>query len=97
MLTVAVFVGLMLLPQVAPALKDFKSLDPHDLPQIWDFPLPTNSWYNAHVAPYQSSIGTTLQNCASSGLFYEVGLGQNISAALNELFQSAVASAHLTQ
>jgi Flp pilus assembly protein TadG len=61
------------------------------------FPLPTNSWYNAHVAPYQSSIGTTLQNCASSGLFYEVGLGQNISAALNELFQSAVASAHLTQ
>jgi Flp pilus assembly protein TadG len=61
------------------------------------FPLPTNSWYNAHVAPFQSSIGTTLQNCASSGLFYEVGLGQNISAALNELFQSAVASAHLTQ
>jgi lysophospholipase L1-like esterase len=42
MLTVAVFAGLMLLPQVAPALKDFKSLDPHDLPQIWDFPLPTS-------------------------------------------------------
>jgi Flp pilus assembly protein TadG len=61
------------------------------------FPLPTNSWYNSHVAPYQASIGTTLQNCASSGLFYEVGLGQDISAALNELFQSAVASAHLTQ
>jgi hypothetical protein len=61
------------------------------------FPLTTNSFYNSYVAPIQGSIGTTLQNCASSGLFYEVGLGQDISAALNELFQSAVASAHLTQ
>jgi Flp pilus assembly protein TadG len=61
------------------------------------FPLPTNSWYNTYIAPIQPSIGTTLQNCASSGLFYEAGLGQNISAALQELFQSAVNSAHLTQ
>jgi Flp pilus assembly protein TadG len=61
------------------------------------FPLPTNSWYNTYIAPIQPGIGTTLQNCASSGLFYEAGLGQNISAALQELFQSAVNSAHLTQ
>ena len=61
------------------------------------FPLPTNTWYNQHVKSYQPSIGTTLQTCASSGLYYEVGLGQNISAALTELFQEAVASAHLTQ
>jgi hypothetical protein len=61
------------------------------------FPLPTNQFYVNNVQPFQPSIGTTLQNCASSGLFYEVGLGQDISAALNELFQSAVASAHLTQ
>ena len=61
------------------------------------FPLPTNSWYVSHIQPFQPSIGTTLQNCASSGLFYEVGLGQDISQALNALFQSAVASAHLTQ
>ncbi len=61
------------------------------------FPLPTNSWYNTYIAPIQPSIGTTLQNCASSGLFYEVGLGQDISAALAELFQNAVNSAHLTQ
>jgi Flp pilus assembly protein TadG len=60
------------------------------------FPLPTNSWYNTYIAPIQPSIGTTLQNCASSGLFYEVGLGQDISAALKQLFQSAVDSAHLT-
>jgi Flp pilus assembly protein TadG len=61
------------------------------------FPLPTNSWYNTYIAPIQPSIGTTLQSCASSGLFYEVGMGQDISAALTTLFQSAVASAHLTQ
>jgi Flp pilus assembly protein TadG len=61
------------------------------------FPLPTNGWYNSYIAPIQPSIGTTLQSCASSGLFYEVGLGQDISAALQELFQEAVASAHLTQ
>jgi Flp pilus assembly protein TadG len=61
------------------------------------FPLPTNSWYNTYIAPIQPSIGTTLQNCASPGLFYEVGLGQNISSALSQLFQAAVDSAHLTQ
>jgi Flp pilus assembly protein TadG len=61
------------------------------------FPLPTNSWYNTYIAPIQGSIGPQLQSCASSGLFYEVGLGQDISTALQELFQSAVASAHLTQ
>jgi hypothetical protein len=60
------------------------------------FPLPTNSWYNSYIAPIQPSIGTTLETCASSGLYYEVGMGQNISAALTELFQEAVASAHLT-
>ena len=61
------------------------------------FPLPTNSWYNTYISPIQASIGPTLQNCASSGLYYEVGLGQDISAALGQLFQAAVASEHLTQ
>jgi Flp pilus assembly protein TadG len=61
------------------------------------FPLPTNSWYNTYISPIQTSIGPTLQNCASSGLYYEVGLGQDISAALSQLFQSAVSSARLTQ
>jgi Flp pilus assembly protein TadG len=60
------------------------------------FPLGADSWYGSHVASYQPSIGTTLQNCASSGLFYEVGMGQDIGLALSQLFQSAVNSAHLT-
>jgi hypothetical protein len=61
------------------------------------FPLSTDGWYNTNVAPFQPDIGTTLQNCASSGLYYEVGMGQDISAGLSQLFQAAVASAHLTQ
>src|SRR6266478_4731661 len=38
-LTVLTFVGLILLPAIAPALKNYKSLDPRDLPSILDFPL----------------------------------------------------------
>jgi Flp pilus assembly protein TadG len=60
------------------------------------FPLGADSWYNSYVASYQPSIGATLQNCASSGLFYEVGMGQDIAAALSQLFQKTVNSAHLT-
>ena len=30
-------------------------------------PLPTNSWYNTYIAPFQPNIGATLQACASPG------------------------------
>jgi hypothetical protein len=67
-------------------------------------PLPTNSWYNSYVAPFNSpgpatgQIATNLQSCASQGLFYDVQSGGDITAALNALFQLVVASAaHLTQ
>jgi Flp pilus assembly protein TadG len=66
--------------------------------------LPTDSWYNSYVAafdtptPASSLIATNLQSCASSGLFYDVQTGGDITAALNNLFQLVVASAaHLTQ
>ena len=61
------------------------------------YPLPTNSWYNTYIAPIQSNIGPTLQNCATPGLYYEVSTGGDISAALGSLFQTAVATAHLSQ
>ncbi len=38
-LTVLTFIGLILLPALAPALKNYKSLDPRDLPSVLDFPL----------------------------------------------------------
>lgn len=61
-------------------------------------PLPTNSWYNIYIAPFQSQISPTMQSCASPGLFYEVSTNGDISAALSDLFSQAVATAaHLTQ
>jgi Flp pilus assembly protein TadG len=60
-------------------------------------PLPTNAWYNSYIAPFQPNIGTTLQSCASPGLYFQVSTDQDISAALVQLFQAAVATAHLTK
>jgi Flp pilus assembly protein TadG len=55
------------------------------------------TWYSGHVAPLQSSIAPTLQNCASSpSLFYQVNTDGDISAAMSSLFSAAVSSARLT-
>jgi hypothetical protein len=59
-------------------------------------PLPTNSFYNNNVAPFQDQIGQQAQACASDGLFFEVGTNGDISAALAALFQKAVSTARLT-
>lgn len=55
-----------------------------------------NSWYNTYIAPFRSSIGTTMQTCATSGYYYEVSSDASISDALNALFQKAIAASHLT-
>jgi len=60
-------------------------------------PLPTNSWYNTWIAPFQSTIGTRMQSCASPGLYFEVSPTDGISSAMSALFQKAVASGRLTQ
>jgi len=59
-------------------------------------PLPTNSWYNTYIAPFQPQIAANMQACASPGLFFQVSTDGDISAAMNQLFQQAVATAHLT-
>lgn len=60
-------------------------------------PLPTNSWYNIYIAPFQSQIAGNMQSCASPGLYTLVTTNGNISAALTNLFNLAVAQAsHLT-
>ena len=61
------------------------------------YPLPTNSFYNSYVAPFQSQIAADAQNCASQGLFFQVDTGGNISDALQTLFLRAVSTARLTQ
>jgi Flp pilus assembly protein TadG len=60
-------------------------------------PLPTNSWYVSYIASFQPNIGTTLQGCASPGLYFQVSTDQDISAAMVALFNIAVATAHLTK
>ena len=60
-------------------------------------PLPTNQFYLQNVASYQPNISSTLQNCASPGLFYEVQTGGDISAAMTSLFQLSVQSAYLSK
>ena len=60
-------------------------------------PLPQNDFYNTYVSPFQPTISTALQNCASSGLFFQVDTGGDITAAMQTLFIKAVGSAHLTQ
>ena len=59
-------------------------------------PLPTNSFYNNNVAPFQDKIAGDAQNCASEGLFFEVNTNGDVTAAMTALFQKAVATAHLT-
>jgi Flp pilus assembly protein TadG len=60
-------------------------------------PLPTNSWYNTWIAPFQSQIATDMQNCASSGLYFEITTDGDITAAMEQLFQQAVSTARLSQ
>jgi Flp pilus assembly protein TadG len=60
------------------------------------------SWYDNHIYEFQPNgvdqVGPSLQqNCASPGLYYQVQVGENISAALVTLFQMALQSSHLTQ
>jgi hypothetical protein len=75
-------------------------------------PLENNFWehtvepilgYTNGSVPYLTSaaitdkIATSLTTCASPGLYYAVSTNGDISAALNHLFQEAVATARLLQ
>ena len=60
-------------------------------------PLPTNSWYNDWIAPFQDQIGPNMQSCASPGMFFTVTTDGDITAAMQTLFQQAVAAARLTK
>jgi len=60
-------------------------------------PLPTNNWYNTWISPWQSQIATNLQNCASTGLYFEITTDGDITAAMAALFQQAIATARLIQ
>jgi Flp pilus assembly protein TadG len=60
-------------------------------------PLPTNSWYNDWIAPFQTQIGPNMQNCASPGMFFTVTTDGDITAAMQSLFAQAISTARLTK
>ncbi len=60
-------------------------------------PLPTNTWYNNWIKGFQSQIGPNMQSCATPGLFFQVTTDGDITAAMQALFQQAIASARLSQ
>ena len=59
-------------------------------------PLPTNAWYNDWIAPFQNQISPNMESCASPGMFFSVTTDGDITAAMQTLFQQAVATARLT-
>lgn len=66
-------------------------------------PLTSNNWYNTYISPFNNPSSSTgqiaqnLQSCASTGLFYDVQSGGDITAALKKLFLKVVETApHLT-
>jgi hypothetical protein len=59
-------------------------------------PLPNNSWYNQWIAPFQSTIGTKMQECASPGFYFEVPPSQNLEGAMKTLFNKVVHTPRLT-
>jgi hypothetical protein len=58
--------------------------------------LPTNSWWNTWIKPFQSEIGQRMQACASDGLYFEVSPTEGISDAMNKLFKKIVLNPRLT-
>lgn len=59
-------------------------------------PLPSNSWYNSWIKPFQSEIGTRMQACASPGFYFEVSPTDGIEAAMKTLFNKVIRTPRLT-
>lgn len=59
-------------------------------------PLYNNAFYNSYVKPFETKIPTLLNACASDGLFFQVSTGGDINAAMQQLFQTALASVRIT-
>ena len=60
------------------------------------YPVTANSWYEGWIAPFQPTIASSLQSCASPNLFYEASIGADLGSALQMLFNTVTQTAHLT-
>ncbi|WP_267424644.1 TadE/TadG family type IV pilus assembly protein [Methylobacterium sp. GC_Met_2] len=59
-------------------------------------PIYDNPFYVSNVKPYENQIGPMLKACASDGLYFPVASGGDITAAMLQLFSTAVASVRLS-
>lgn len=59
-------------------------------------PLPNNGWYNQWIKPFQSKIGSKMQECASPGYYNEVSPTQGIDKAMKDLFNKVIRTPRLT-
>lgn len=59
-------------------------------------PLPTNGWYKTWISPFEGSIGTRMQACASPDLYFEVSPTGGIAEAMDALFKKALQKAKLS-
>lgn len=58
--------------------------------------IPSNSWYNTWISPFQSKIGTSMKTCASDKYYAEVPPTGDVSTVLTQLFTSVVSETHIT-
>ena len=56
-----------------------------------------DSWSQTNVAPYLNQVEPALQACATPGLYTKVTTDQDITTALDTLFENAVATAKITK
>jgi Flp pilus assembly protein TadG len=61
------------------------------------YELPSNAFYVSAVQPFQPTIASNMQQCASPGLYFEVSPSQGIAEAMSALFLKAIASVKLTK
>ncbi|KGF67663.1 membrane protein [Hoeflea sp. BAL378] len=59
-------------------------------------PLPGDDWYGDWIAPFQNEIPTKMEQCASSGLFFEVSPTEGIGDAMTALFKKIINTPRLT-
>ncbi len=59
-------------------------------------PLKDNDFWKEWVKPFDSSISTKMQECASPGYFFEVTLEQGIENAMKTLFRKIVSTPRIT-
>ena len=59
-------------------------------------PIPNNGFYQKFVAPFQNDIPDELRQCASEGLFAEVGFGDSLPEAMKEMLNTILMKPRLT-